>query len=544
MSIVFTDNQNYQDIADAIRAKNGSSDTYLPSEMADAIMDISGGGSSNPEDADVIFFDYDGSIMYTFTAEEALALEAMPFFNDAGLWDSDGLHGRGWNYSLAQLKDTVRACGKCYVGTMYVPNDWTSTYIIVEFKDGRHSPYLGIAPKGTIIIDWGDGSDEQTITGTSTTSVKYTFHEFPADGKYRIKIRTSSGTGFGMVGTSSLTKILTVSSTSNSTNDWIYSSTVKAVNEGFSSIYSTSASYSGALNGCKNLESVSFHEYWGGIPSNFMSNCYSLYSLALPLKSEGTMTIGTTSFQNCYSLKWLSISPCVTSIGTSAFSKCRSLRNIIIPSSVTSIGTSAFEYCTSLQNAFIASSSIGTYAFRYCYSLQNVTLTSSVTSINDSAFSYCYLLKNITIPSSITTINPSTFESCYALQNITIPSSVTSIGNNAFSNCYSLQNITIPSLVTKLNGSTFSSCSQLQNITIPSLVTEIGTNCFASCYSLHEIHLKPTNPPTIGSTSFGIKADCIIYVPYSADHSILTAYQEATNWSTYASYMREEEPSA
>lgn len=46
MSIVFTDNQNYQDIADAIRAKNGSSDTYLPSEMADAIMAISGGGGS------------------------------------------------------------------------------------------------------------------------------------------------------------------------------------------------------------------------------------------------------------------------------------------------------------------------------------------------------------------------------------------------------------------------------------------------------------------------------------------------------------------
>ena len=521
MGIVFTDEQNYQDIADAIRSKNGSSDTYLPSEMADAIMDISGGGSSNPEDADVIFFDYDGSIMYTFTAEEALALEAMPFFNDAGLWDSDGLHGRGWNYSLAQLKDTVRACGKCYVGTMYVPNDWTSTYIVVEFKDGRHSPYLGIAPKGTIIINWGDNSEEQTITGTSTTSVKYTFHEFPADGKYRIKIRTDSGTGFGMVGSSSLTKILTVESASNSANDWIYSSAVKAVNEGFSSIYSTSASYSGALNGCKNLESVSFHEYWGGIPSNFMLNCYSLYSLALPLKLEGTMTIGTTSFQNCYSLKWLSISPCVTSIGASAFSKCISLQNIVIPSSVTSIGTSAFENCTSLQNAFIASSTIGTYAFRYCYSLQNVTLTSSVTSIGSSAF-----------------------YQCGSLQNIILPSSITSISDNAFYGCYLLQNITIPPSITKLNTATFSNCSKLQNITIPSLVTEIGTNCFASCYGLHEIHLKPTTPPTLTSTSFGIKADCIIYVPYSADHSILTAYQEASNWATYASYMREEEPSA
>ena len=39
---------------------------------------------------------------------------------------------------------------------------------------------------------------------------------------------------------------------------------------------------------------------------------------------------------------------------------------------------------------------------------------------------------------------------------------------------------------------------------------------------------------------FGIPADCIIYVPYSADHSILESYKTASNWSTYASYMQEE----
>lgn len=35
----------FSDIADAIRTKNGSSDTYLPSEMAQAIEDIPSGGS-------------------------------------------------------------------------------------------------------------------------------------------------------------------------------------------------------------------------------------------------------------------------------------------------------------------------------------------------------------------------------------------------------------------------------------------------------------------------------------------------------------------
>jgi len=42
MTYVITDKQNYEDIADAIRAKNGSQSTYTPSQMATAISNISG----------------------------------------------------------------------------------------------------------------------------------------------------------------------------------------------------------------------------------------------------------------------------------------------------------------------------------------------------------------------------------------------------------------------------------------------------------------------------------------------------------------------
>lgn len=46
-----TDTSNYSDIADAIRDKNGSSDTYKPSEMAAAITAIpSGGGGGIPRE--------------------------------------------------------------------------------------------------------------------------------------------------------------------------------------------------------------------------------------------------------------------------------------------------------------------------------------------------------------------------------------------------------------------------------------------------------------------------------------------------------------
>ena len=47
MSIVYTDSQNYTDIANAIRNKKGGSDTYKPDEMADAINSIATADTSD-----------------------------------------------------------------------------------------------------------------------------------------------------------------------------------------------------------------------------------------------------------------------------------------------------------------------------------------------------------------------------------------------------------------------------------------------------------------------------------------------------------------
>ena len=44
MANVLVERQSLQNIADAIRDKNGSSDTYTPSEMSQAILDIPTGG--------------------------------------------------------------------------------------------------------------------------------------------------------------------------------------------------------------------------------------------------------------------------------------------------------------------------------------------------------------------------------------------------------------------------------------------------------------------------------------------------------------------
>ena len=229
----------------------------------------------------------------------------------------------------------------------------------------------------------------------------------------------------------------------------------------------------------------------------------------------------------------------VTSIGPSAFSYCCSLTSITIPSGVTSIGSSVFNACYSLKSISIPSgvTSIENSTFYTCTSLSNITIPSGVTSIGDAAFRNCYSLSSITIPSGVTSIGGQAFYNCYSLASIAIPSGVTSIKSSTFYACYSLSSITIPSGVTSIIGDSFNGCSSLSSITIPSSVTSIGSSVFYGCFGMAEYHILPTNVPTLGTTAFAnITSDCKIYVPAGT----LSDYQSAANWSTYASYMVEE----
>ena len=205
-----------------------------------------------------------------------------------------------------------------------------------------------------------------------------------------------------------------------------------------------------------------------------------------------------------------------------------------------STGNNGRVYCNMMQAVHIGTSvtSISTYAFYYCYSLASITIPESVTSIGAYAFRNCYSLASITIPDGVTSIDTYAFRNCPSLASITIPESVTSIGTYTFQSCSSIASITIPDGVTSIDTYTFHSCYSLASITIPDGVTSIDTYAFYNCYGMAEYHLKPTTPPTLSSTTAfsDIPSDCIIYVPQGC----LEAYQNATNWSTYASKMQEE----
>ena len=381
MAELLTNTTDLTKVASAIREKGGTSNLLVyPDGFVTAIGNIQTGGSTTPgAPGDITFYDYDGTIVTSWTLAELAAKTALPDYPS-----HEGLICQGWNWSLADLKATNR---KMNVGAMYITDDGT-TRIYIRLEEGRTSPMLGVCPNGTVTVDWGDGTTPDTLTGTSTSTVKWTpNHAYAAPGEYVIKL-TVDGT-MGFYGTSSFNEysaILRYSSSPDARN-YVYRNSVQKIE----------------------------------LPNSVTS-------------------IGDYAFNTCFSLASITIPNSVTSIGNYAFSTCYSLASITIPNSVTSIGNYAFNTCFSLASITIPNSvtSIGNYAFNTCYSLASITIPNSVTSIGKDAFDYCCSLASITIPNSVTSIGNYAFRSCYSLASITIPNSVTSIGNYAFSSCYSV----------------------------------------------------------------------------------------------------------
>ena len=82
--------------------------------------------SSVANSKEVNFLDYDGTILYSYTAAKFAALSSMPA-NPT----HDGLTTQGWNWSLANAKAYVAKYRNLNIGQMYV-NDNGKTRIYIH----------------------------------------------------------------------------------------------------------------------------------------------------------------------------------------------------------------------------------------------------------------------------------------------------------------------------------------------------------------------------------------------------------------------------
>ena len=392
------------DIADAIREKKGTTGTINPQDFSSEIASIeSGGGSSAVTSApisDVNFYDYDGTILHSYTKEQFLALSAMP-----ELPTREGLICQGWNWTLNDAKEHVADLSKLNIGAMYITDDGdTRLYIRIATEERMNVPlYWSQTVTNGVSIDWGDGSAIESFRGTGN---KNTTHTYAKHGDYVIRLKVVDGCTLGL-GHGSISYCIMGP---NGNNGRIY---------------------------CNMLQKVEIGNSVADIRIGAFYNCFSLLSISIP---SSVTSIGSRAFYNCYSITFITIPNRVTQISDYVFANSFSIKSIAIPNGVTSINVAAFYVCNSLRSVTLPSSveTIGNNAFYNCYALLSVTIPNSVINIGNNAFYNCQSLVSVNIPNGVITISVSAFYNCYTITLISMPSGVTSINSSAFSSCFGM----------------------------------------------------------------------------------------------------------
>lgn len=362
-------------------------DTVTPATLKSGVTahDASGAkitgtlDTTPPEESDINFWDYDGTLLYAWTLAELATKTELP-----PLPSHDGLICQGWNWTLAEIKAEGHEVD---VGTNYITDDG-KTRIYIHLEEGRTSPMLGICPNGTLTVDWGDGTTPDTLTGTSTTAVKWTpAHAYTAPGNYVIKL-TVDGT-FGFYGTFSadLYGALLRHSASADKRNMVYRNAIRRVEIG-----------SGIA----------------AIADNAFNNCFWIAEISLP---RSIARIGNSAFYTNYSLKFAAI-PSGASIDNSAFTNCFALSGLSLPATI---------------------SAIPNYMLNSCFIVGFGATPGNVQSLGVAAYQNNYSRKMITLPASLSIIPASLCVNCYSLAQVIVPSSVASIGAGAFQNCYGVK---------------------------------------------------------------------------------------------------------
>ena len=277
------------------------------------------------------------------------------------------------------------------------------------------------------------------------------------------------------------------------------------------------------------------------------------------LTSLGAGSFANTKITEIQSLGNISSLPAAAGYSTGTFKRCVLLTTVHLPA-ITSIGNVCFADCSALETVTIDGStsiSVGNYAFSACTSLTTFPFE-RISYLGDYAFQYCYALVDdgvIDIPNCTSVGAYCAFRMCTGLTGTLKLDSVINLtgvdwcpGNNiARFHTYSFMSIQNLSSTNSNRGS-FNDNTYLQKIILGPNAVNLGNRTFQGCTNLMTVVLYAETPPTIYSTTFyatvqtGGPANRKYYVPYSSDHSILNAYQTATNWSSFASQIYELTP--
>lgn len=516
--------------------------------------------SEDPSDYDVILIDYDGTVPYTYMAEDFLAMKKFP--PDP---QHEGLISRGWNWDFDEAQAYVRKYGALVIGETYSPADG-ATQITINLTSRLHVPVcFSQSINEGVEIDWGDKSRHEYVEGTGVVN---TSHDYAQPGEYvlRLKAKDSCELGLGDPENnkvffdgyyterangiaSTLVKKIILSDSIKTFWQYAFSTAINLEVLVFSNSLESITNYNNSLiagfsaGKIKNIifpknlkfvtgmgdsdarfEFVSFSNSIEELQGVFMSNIGNIKILTLPEKI--TSISGNTEYSMI------------------DFSTGNKLETMIIPDNVTSIapgllgGTSGAR---TLKRLYLSNGieTIGDKCFTFLYSLEELHLPEQLISVGDGSFTQMYNLTQLVLPETLESVGTGSFYNLGLIKELVLPDNCTSIGRTSFFSATRLTNLKLPERIEALPY-IFNAVISLEKAVIPALVTSIDST-FNNALTLHDVVLKPATPPTLAGNIFGRFAPekLRIWVPYSSDHSILNAYKAATGWSARADYIFE-----
>lgn len=366
-------------------------DTVTPATLKSGVTahDASGAkitgtlDTTPPEESDINFWDYDGTLLYSWTLAELATKTELP-----PLPSHDGLVCQGWNWTLQDIKDAGRELD---IGALYITDDGkTRLYVDVDTEtwDDFVLNYWQSTRNATT-VDWGDGTTPETKNADSYIEHR---HVYASSGSYVITMSVKEGTTM-----------------------WLGRDGYMLIARGETD--------SGR---CAMLRRVEVGARVARTDPQCFRNCCRLESISLP---QSTKVYAARAFEMCTQLRVL-IAADMDEI-RQTFYNCVSLSAI-----ATSKGT------TQTNNYAITSTAVRQVNFdmtaaRQAQSIERVHIKAVNGQVGD--FMFCRSLLEVTIPADATTFVTAAFQGDNALRRVTCLGDIASIPAQVFQRCYPLR---------------------------------------------------------------------------------------------------------
>lgn len=371
-----------------------------------------------PEESDINFWDYDGTLLYAWTfADLATKTELPP------LPSHDGLICQGWNWTLQDIKDAGRELD---IGALYITDDGkTRLYVDVDTEtwDDFVLNYWQSTRNATT-VDWGDGTTPESKNADSWIEHR---HVYASSGSYVITMSVKEGAEMNL-GNGSNDRMLIANSTADSGR-------------------------------CSMLAKVEIGERMTDVTQRAFLAATRLESISVP---AGVLFEPGRTFEEATSIRAVTVAFSSAIIQT--FYNCVNLRAIATPKGMTQRNgnnydiaytavrrvnfdmTSAYmAQCLERVNIKAVDGQVGT--FYSCVSLLEVTIPADATTFVASAFQGDHALRRVTCLGDIASIPAQVFQRCYPLRfvDLTHCTAVPTLANvNAFDQTHAQLEIRVP----------------------------------------------------------------------------------------------------